>query len=149
MFGLYLRYNYTKQQTHFKVSTFISFVVMNVLQKSEIEKYYQKVEIVQETAQQIIKDFALFDEKITFSGNAETAYQELFDQIYPIIKRLLNLDSSRFFAMLYAIDVDERKVKSLLFGEHEFSTEEEICKLIIERELIKVVYRKQWSQSGK
>jgi BarA-like signal transduction histidine kinase len=51
--------------------------------------------------------------------------------------------------MLYAIDVDEKKVRNLLFGEHNSSAAEEICKLIIERELIKVVYRKHWSEGLK
>ena|SRR5690554_373526 len=122
---------------------------MNIIPKSELEKYYQKVEIIRETARQIIKDFSLFDEEIIFSGNTETAYQELFNQIYPIINRLLNLDPSRFFSMLYTIDVDEKKIKSLLFDVHDKSAEKEICKLIIERELIKVLYRRQWSESRK
>lgn len=116
-----------------------------LLSQEQLQSAYRKVEIIRETAQQIIKDFSLFDEEITFSGQTETAYQELYEQIYPIIDRLLNLDSSRFFAMLYAIDVEEQKVKDLLFGEHNSSAVEEICKLIIERELIKVVYRKHWS----
>lgn len=115
-----------------------------LLSQDQLQSAYRKVEIIRETAQQIIKDFSLFDEEITFSGQTETAYQELYEQIYPIIDRLLNLDSSRFFAMLYAIDVEEQKVKDLLFGEHNSSVVEEICKLIIERELIKVVYRKHW-----
>jgi hypothetical protein len=121
----------------------------NLLSQEQLQSAFRKVEIIRETAQQIIKDFSLFDEEITFSGQTETAYQELYNQIYPIIDRLLNLDSSRFFAMLYAIDVDEKKVRNLLFGEHNSSAAEEICKLIIERELIKVVYRKHWSEGLK
>lgn len=120
-----------------------------LLSQEQLQSAYRKVEIIRETAQQIIKDFSLFEEEITFSGQTETAYQELYEQIYPIIDRLLNLDSSRFFAMLYAIDVDEKRVKNLLFGEHNSSAVEEICKLIIERELIKVVYRKHWSEGLK
>lgn len=120
-----------------------------LLSQEQLQSAYRKVEIIRETAQQIIKDFSLFDEEIVFSGQTETAYQELYEQIYPIIDRLLNLDSSRFFAMLYAIDVEEQKVKNLLFGEHDASAVEEICKLIIERELIKVVYRKHWSEGLK
>lgn len=121
----------------------------NLLSQEQLQSAYRKVEIIRETAQQIIKDFSLFDEEISFSGQTETAYQELYEQIHPIIDRLLNLDSSRFFAMLYAIDVDEKRVKNLLFGEHNSSAVEEICKLIIERELIKVVYRKHWSEGLK
>ncbi len=120
-----------------------------LLSQEQLQSAYRKVELIRETAQQIIKDFSLFDEEIAFSGKTETAYQELYEQIYPIIDRLLNLDSSRFFAMLYAIDVEEQKVRNLLFGEHNVSAVEEICKLIIERELIKVVYRKHWSEGLK
>lgn len=115
---------------------------------SKLEDYYKKVELIQATANQIIKDFLWFDEDIHFSGNAETAYHELYEQIHPIVNRMLNLDASRFFALLYAIDVEESKVKDLLFGQHGMDASEEIARLIIHRELIKVILRKHFSKEA-
>ncbi|MEQ8910377.1 MAG: hypothetical protein RIC95_14365 [Vicingaceae bacterium] len=115
---------------------------------SKLEVYYQKVEIIQATADQIIKDFQWFDEQITFSGQSESAYQELYDQIHPIIDRMLNLDAARFFSLLYAIDVEEGKVQKLLFGEEATDASAEIAKLIIRRELIKVILRKHFSKGA-
>jgi pyoverdine/dityrosine biosynthesis protein Dit1 len=120
---------------------------MSLPDLSKLETYHNKVDIIKATAKQIIKDFKLFDEKIVFEGQAETAYQELFQQILPIIDRLINLDSSRFFSLLYAIDVEESKIKQLLFKGGDFDPAEEITHLIIRRELIKVIIRKHYSNS--
>lgn len=122
---------------------------MGKIGKKELSEYCLRLDLIQATAKQIIKDFSLFDETIKFSGNTTTAYEELYTQIFPIIDRLINLDSSRFFAMLYAIDIEEKKIKKLLFGNEPIAVVQEITKLIIERELIKVVYRKHWSKAHK
>lgn len=119
---------------------------MKPILPEQLEQYRLNLDLVEATAQQIIKDFSLFDEEITFSGDEKLAYQELFNQIYPVISRLLNLDSERFFAVLYAIDLDERKIKELLFGSEAVEVEKEITQMIIEREFIKVVYRKHWRE---
>jgi|SRR5690554_1936319 len=122
---------------------------MKQIEKKELSEYCLRLDLVQATAKQIKKDFSLFDEEIIFSGNAATAYKELYTQIYPIIERLINLDTSRFFTMLYAIDIEESKVVELLLGNKPVVVLEEVSKMIIERELMKVVYRKHWSSKLK
>lgn len=110
-----------------------------LLQKSNFD-------VVNKVALQIQKDFQLYDEKINLSGASETAYDELFEQVKPIIFRMLELDASRFFSLLYAIDMDERKVKTILFGKKESDVAVEITHLILERELLKVISRQIFSQ---
>lgn len=118
---------------------------MDLPQLTNLEPYYQKIELIQATADQLIKDFRLVDETITFSGEADTAYRELLDHVVPIIDRLINLDTERFFNLLYTVDLKESKVKQLLFQDQAEPTAVAVSKYIIERELTKVLIRKHFS----
>ena len=114
------------------------------LQLKNLSVYHQRIEIIQATAEQIIKDFTPFftgDETIRFSGNAETAYPELKNQILPIVTKMMDLNFEKFLSLLYRIDVSEKKVKEISL-EHPDNFEVKISELIIERELKKVLIRK-------
>ena len=116
------------------------------LSKLELNAYKTKFDLVKKVVLQVQKDFQLYDEKIEFSGKSELAYDELSQQIEPVIFRMLELDSARFFSLLYAIDVEEEKVKELLFGQSETDVSRELTHLILERELLKVVSREIYAQ---
>lgn len=121
---------------------------MAIISSSELGTYKNNQLIVDKVALQIQKDFQLYDEKIEFSGKQEAAYDELFDQIKPVIFRMLELDSVRFFSLLYAIDVEEKKLRTLLLGNEEADVATELTHLILERELLKVVTRQLFSQQS-
>ncbi|MBL4710593.1 MAG: hypothetical protein JKY48_19370 [Flavobacteriales bacterium] len=114
----------------------------------DLSVYHTQLSFIEATAKQVQKDFQLYGEEISFNGSHSTAYEELYSQIMPIMARLLNLDSSRFFALLYAIDVDEKKVKELIFGNEEIDTASELTHLILKRELMKVVSRQMFAQKS-
>lgn len=113
------------------------------LQLNNLSVYHKQVEIIRATAEQIIKDFEVFGEKIEFSGNAEAAYGELKSQILPIISRLISGNFEKFLSLLYRIDVSEKSVKEI-FQDHPQKPEERISEMIIERELKKVIIRKYY-----
>ena len=121
---------------------------MAIISSSELLRYKNDQLIIDKVVSQTQKDFQLYDEKIEFSGNQDTAFEELFNQIKPIIFRMLELDSNRFFSLLYAIDIDEKKVRSLLLGDEEADVAIELTHLILERELLKVVTRQLFSQQS-
>ena len=121
---------------------------MAIISSSDLVQYKNNQLIIDKLTLQIQKDFQLYDEKIEFSGKQESAFDELFQQIKPLIFRMLELDSSRFFALLYAIDVDERKVKTVLFGKDQIDVATELTHLILERELLKVITRQLFSQQS-
>lgn len=52
------------------------------------ELYRHDLEIVRNTAAQVIKDFGLAGIEIAFSGNPQTAYQELLQQVTPGLELL-------------------------------------------------------------
>jgi hypothetical protein len=97
---------------------------------------------IRETAKQIIKDFDFFGIEIQFSGQAETAYDELKNQLIPLIAKLLKNDYAKIISLLYRIDVMERKMERALLPEYGAFRPELISDLIIERELQKVITRK-------
>ncbi|MCX6294580.1 MAG: hypothetical protein NTX97_00710 [Bacteroidetes bacterium] len=57
---------------------------------TDLSQYINRLDLIKDTADQIIKDFDMFGMEIKFSGNAFNAYEELFDQIEPHIKKLID-----------------------------------------------------------
>lgn len=102
-------------------------------------KYRKDQVIIAETARQVKKDFNMYGMDITFSGNAETAYYELFDQVFPQVENLFLNDSEGLKALLYTIDLGERLTQQVL----KYSDEKmaELTDLILQRELQKVLFR--------
>ena len=112
------------------------------ISQNQLENYLNKAELVTQTAEQIIKDFALFGLDISFSGITENAYTELHQQLIAQIDYLLKISPSKLVSVLYRIDLSEDE---LLKGEKElpnYNSVEAMAHLIIVRELKKVLSRK-------
>jgi hypothetical protein len=110
------------------------------------QSYHKRLEFIQKTAAQLIKDFQLHGLEITFSGNAETAYTELSEQVKPIIDDLIMHDSQRFMNLLYSIDLNEKKVINEAL--HAFDLDI-LTDQILKRELQKVVTREYFKEKLK
>jgi hypothetical protein len=110
----------------------------NLLTQSEIEKLRMNEQIIRDTAAQVIKDFRSFGMEISFPGDLNSAYDTLLSQLKIIIAGLLEREPEKLSALLYQIDLDERrlKIQPELFSEHEF-----ISEMILEREFLKVLTR--------
>jgi hypothetical protein len=114
---------------------------------TNISQYFNKLDLIKETANQIIKDFDMFGMEVTFSGNAYNAYEELFEQIHPHIDKLITHNQSKFMGILYRIDLSDEQIKKAIDSNSSESFSEIITDLIIKRELQKVVIRKHYSKS--
>ena len=110
-----------------------------------IQPYLQNTEILRQTAEQVKKDFAFFDIEILFENNHQNAYNQLFEQVFPHIKKLLSSNSQKIFSLLYRIDISEAQLKNESQKNREQTSEEIITHLIIKRCLQKVVLRKLYS----
>lgn len=111
----------------------------HLIPKQEIEKSKLNEQIIRETARQVVKDFATFGMDIAFPDDLNYAYDQLFEQLKVIIFDLMQVNPSRLSALLYQIDVDEKKIRGNapeMFSEHEW-----ISDLILEREFLKVLTR--------
>ena len=108
---------------------------------SNLSAFQNRVDLIKATAQQIIKDFSAFGYEINFSGNTETAYQELTDQIMLLIQEMINRNYQGLMSVLYRIDVSEREINNKIMNcePHEFA--EKITEMVVEREFKKVITR--------
>ena len=113
---------------------------------TDIASYLNRLDILNETAQQIIKDFGMNQIEIKFSGNARNAYAELFSQIVSFMEKLQKENFQNFYNLMYRIDISETQIKKAVESSKDKSFSEVIADLILKRELLKVVFRKQYSK---
>ena len=111
----------------------------------DIVPYLNRLDILKETAQQIIKDFGMVGMEIKFSGSAENAYLELFSQILPLVDKMQKENFQSFYNLMYRIDISEIQIKKAVEDSKDRSFSEVVTDLILKRELLKVVFRKQYS----
>ncbi len=111
-----------------------------------VQAYLNDLQILQQTADQIKKDFSFFALEISFSGNKEEAYAELFNQIYPHLKQLMDSDNNKFFALLYRVDISEKQIARAQADAKNEEPAKTISDLIIKRCLQKVILRKLYSK---
>ncbi|MCF8460753.1 MAG: hypothetical protein K9G46_08520 [Flavobacteriales bacterium] len=116
------------------------------LSKPDFDRYERSVTLLQEVVAQINKDFRLHGFDVAFSGSGETAYRELSDQLAPVIEYMLENQTETFWNLIYSIDLNETKVKQILFGKEEVDNAiGQLTDLILKRELQKVVIRHFYS----
>ncbi|MBK8848504.1 MAG: hypothetical protein IPO27_18970 [Bacteroidetes bacterium] len=111
------------------------------IENSKIASYFNKVEIIQATANQIMKDFAMFGIDITYTGNVDTAYNELHEQLTRQIDKVIENSYSKLFSILYRIDVSEKELERAKIEMTNYNHSQIIAHQIIVRELKKVLVR--------
>ncbi|MCB0408610.1 MAG: hypothetical protein KDD29_00210 [Flavobacteriales bacterium] len=112
---------------------------------SELSAYYHRTDLLEKVVLQIQKDFNWFNIAIQFQETSELSpYQQLYQQILPLVDEMLNDNYPKLLALLYRIDLDEdflnRKLKEIANAD----TDEVIADLIIKRELQKVIIREAY-----
>ena len=109
---------------------------------SNVSEFFNTADIVQETAEQIMKDFGLFGISITFSGNVENAYTELHQQLTKQVAVLLENDYSRLLSVLYQVDISDKEIALATAELSDYTPVEIISHQIIVRDLKKVLTRR-------
>jgi len=107
-----------------------------------IGQYLEQSEIVEETVQQITKDFGMFGIEILLSGNVENTYNELHQQLVEVVNKLMVNNFEKLWAVMYRIDISEREINKTSTELPEYSYAEVLAHQIILRELKKVLVRK-------
>jgi hypothetical protein len=113
---------------------------------TDLSQYINRLDLIKDTANQIIKDFDMFGLEIKFSGNAYNAYEELFDQIEPHIDQLVHSNQQKFMGILYRIDLSDVQIKKAVQENSSEPFSAIVTDLIIKRELQKVVIRNHYKQ---
>ncbi len=108
-------------------------------------------DLIRKAAAQIIKDFAEFGFEVSFSGDVEGFYEEVFKQMKVHVVQIMGEHYSQFLNFLYRIDVTEAQVAVYQREMGDVAYEEALTELIIHREMKKVMIReyfKAQNQSG-
>ena len=100
-----------------------------------------------ETAIAIRNQFGLEKIQDELGGDSQQ-YEALKKQLSKRIEEMIDLEFDRFVNLLYRIDISESKVKQAL-AEQPFSKgAEKVADMIIQRQLQKIITRKQYSASN-
>ncbi|NQU51139.1 MAG: hypothetical protein HQ522_01225 [Bacteroidetes bacterium] len=113
---------------------------------NNVAGYLNQAEIVQETAEQIMKDFGMFGVEITFSGDTSRAYDELHHQLIDQITLLLERNYDLLLSVLYQVDITEREIARAEQELPHYNNVEIIAHQIIVRDLKKVLLRRYFKE---
>ena len=91
------------------------------------------------------KDFQLDKDYLQLANKKDYTYDEAFISIMRVVEDLLAKDFSQLVNALYRIDVSEEKLKEALATSTD-NPASVITKMIIERQLLKVEFRKKYSE---
>ncbi|MDX8341134.1 hypothetical protein SLH46_18185 [Draconibacterium sp. IB214405] len=113
-----------------------------VVNNTNLEYLMDKAEIVQQTAEQIMKDFGMFGVEITFSGDIDNAYHELHQQLINQITGLVETNYDLLLSVLYQVDITNREIVHAEQELPHYSHIEIIAHQVIARDLKKVLLRR-------
>ena len=113
-----------------------------VVNNTNLENLMDKAEIVQQTAEQIMKDFGMFGVEITFSGDTDNAYQELHQQLIDQIAGLVETNYDLLLSVLYQVDITNREIVQAEHDLPHYTNIEIIAHQVIARDLKKVLLRR-------
>lgn len=113
-----------------------------VVNNTNLENLMNKAEIVQQTAEQIMKDFGMFGVEITFSGDTDNAYQELHQQLIDQITGLVETNYDLLLSVLYQVDITNREIVQAEHDLPHYTHIEIIAHQVIARDLKKVLLRR-------
>jgi hypothetical protein len=109
---------------------------------NNVSGFLSQAEIVQETAEQIMKDFGMFGVEITFSGDTGNAYNELHHQLIDQISLLLERNYELLLSVLYQVDITDREIAKATRELPHYNQVEIIAHQVIVRDLKKVLLRR-------
>jgi hypothetical protein len=112
------------------------------IRNDNVARFLDSAAVVQETAEQIMKDFAMFGITITFSGNTNQAYRELHEQLVDQIRHLLANDYQRLLSVLYQVDITQKEITRAGLELPDYNEMEVLAHQIIVRDLKKVLTRR-------
>lgn len=113
-----------------------------VVNSRNVEALLNREEIVRQTAEQIMKDFGMFGVEITFSGQIETAYQELHQQLIDQIGTLIERNYDLLVSVLYQVDITDREIARTQAELPDYTHIEVVAHQVIVRDLKKVLLRR-------
>lgn len=111
-----------------------------VITEKNLVSYFDKAEIIRQVLEQIGKDLDMSFPDI-IPGKGAHAYQEIAGHIEGFVGKLIYGNYQKLMHFLYRIDVSERAISEVIENSGQGELAKEISRLIIKRELQKVLFR--------
>jgi hypothetical protein len=111
----------------------------------QIEIYKKEQVFLNETFLQVNKDFERVGIDMEEQTSQDWSFESLIQLVFPIVNRQLECHSEQIFSLFYLIDIPEKAIRLALDDQRENGVSHAITKLIIERELLKVLTRAYFS----
>jgi hypothetical protein len=115
------------------------------LNYDEVRSHFNDREILELTAQQLVKDLSLIGEEIDFDALQTNAYINLYNKLKQLIVQFIETDIQSLMNMLYRIDIGEKAAKSALLKESGDKVDL-LAQHILKRELQKVLLKKEFEK---
>ncbi len=112
----------------------------------DIANYKDDEKVIKQTAEQIIKDFGIYNIEIQFPSDLNFAYDQLYDQLHNQIQSLLSIDELKLKSLLYTIDLPEKTIIKKMKSSKEKELSEIITELVLDREFKKVLTRRYFKE---
>ncbi len=112
-----------------------------------IESYKNEQTYLNQSYVQLHKDIVRTGIELQEVVKDNWSFDELIHYLKPTIERLFEVNSEKLFAFFYTIDIPEKAIRAALNDNSERGVSHAITKLIIERELLKVLTKAYFSGS--
>jgi hypothetical protein len=110
-----------------------------------LDRYKNERVFLNESFLQLLKDAGRTGIALPESDEENWGFDELIVYLNPIIDRLFEVNSEKLFALFYTIDIPEKAIRGALNDNGPLGVSHAITKLIIERELLKVLTKAYFS----
>jgi hypothetical protein len=111
---------------------------------ADLERFRTDRQILGETAQQVQKDFTTCGLDIGLGDEEVLPYEVLLGRVRQQVEQSLRGTPDAFHQLLYRVDIPEKNYVRLQHASADFVTD--LSKLIPEREFMKVVSRRLYSE---
>tara|TARA_R110002049_G_scaffold13333_4_gene58094 strand:+ start:722 stop:1084 length:363 start_codon:yes stop_codon:yes gene_type:complete len=110
-----------------------------------IESYKTEQTYLNQSYVQLHKDIARTGIELQEIVKDKWSFDDLVDYLRPTIERLFEVNSEKLFAFFYTIDIPEKAIRAALNDNGSLGVSHAVTKLIIERELLKVLTKAYFS----
>ena len=112
-----------------------------------ISEYHKSIGILKKTNRQIQKDLGIDESEFVFSGDLDVAYEELIHHTENLLDLIIKTRGELLYSLLYRADVCEKSMVDII--DDELDVNKRLSKLLVERELVKVLTREYYKSNSK
>ena len=108
--------------------------------------HHNNIDLLKKTWLQIEKDLGLDDKRLDFSGNTNTAFEELVGHTKSELEKIFNTRGEHLYSLMYRADVSEKRMALII--KDGLNVNVKLACLLVEREMLKVLTREYYKRKS-